>query len=209
MGRHNKIVNRITIAAVVTLAMWVMVLMLILLCGCKATKKSNTLKEAERVAVVKMDSVEKKAVETYKKDSTAGYKTEQWSEEHTGVAGESTDVAIDLNTVQPGLDTTINNTRSSVSVKVGADNKMKITCKADSLLQVIRRYRKDSAWQAHRMDSVTDSYWHVSRKSDSVKVSSSVREQTERKVGGGYWGGVRWLLIGIIIGYAFRWYYKL
>jgi hypothetical protein len=192
-----------------TIAVCVMVLILTFLCGCKATKKSSSLKEAEQVAVVKMDSVERAAVETHKKDSATGYATEEWTEEQTGVAGESTDVAIDLNTVQPGLDTTIKNTRSSVTVKVGANNKMKITCKADSLLQIIRKYRRDSMWQAHRMDSVTDSYWHVSRKSDSVAVSSSVREQTERKVGGKLWTGFKWFLIGVLIGYCVRWYHKL
>ena len=208
-----NLINKISVAIVMTIAVCVMVLILTFLTGCKATKVRNSLKEAERVAVVKMDSVEQKAVDTYKKDSATGYKSEEWSEEQTGVAGESTDVVIDLNTVQPGLDTTIKNTRSSVSVKVGANNKMKITCKADSLLQVIRRYRRDSMWQAHRMDSVTDSYWHVSSKSDSVAVSSSVREQTERKVGGSWWSGFKWglitFLISLIIWHWVRWHFKI
>ncbi len=181
--------------------MGVILIIMIVLPSCR-TIRERRVESAQRVAVRQMDSVERKAAETHKRDSATGYRTEEWSEEQKGVAGESTSVDLDVTDVRPGLDTVIQNTRSSVSVRVGGDKRLKITCKADSLLQVIRKYRRDSAWQAHKLDSVAAVSSTERTKGDSVVLRSSV-VATDKVVRAGvpWW---LWMLLGAVATWLVR-----
>ncbi|MCD6011644.1 MAG: hypothetical protein K0Q79_1506 [Flavipsychrobacter sp.] len=155
---------------------------ILLICGCKTMRESQSTTIVHDVRKEKTDSLVKTDTQLVRQYSHREHI--QVIRDSVGtVPGEEVFVALDDVEVKPVTDAagnvqgrtfTASKGHIHATVTVNRQGGIKIHCREDSLRMVVYRYRKDSISVAHTLDSIqTRNWWSISSNvSDSVAMHS-------------------------------------
>lgn len=210
-----KLSSKISLTAVFVIALWAVILTVLLVTcsGCNL-KQIRAYRQAEREAIAAFDSLKKVSAQQTAREEARSQKSSKETEVREGVKGDTVGITLDSTELKPVTDADgkkqgrkfrNENGKASVEVVVGKDGKVNIKCKHDSLMQVIRHYREDSVSITHRYDSLGNEYLHRAVKRDTVQTTKTA---TTKEVKKPLIGWFKAFLIGVLLGYVFRWHLK-
>lgn len=206
--------NKVALTGIAVIAFWVVVL--IVMCCMSGCTKSLHVKSGIEVSVTA--SVDTTIVKAKVTDSS-GYSVQEYSETTAAIPGSEATIELeaadllpvtDANGVLKGRQYTAESaggagqSRTRAKVTVHSNGSVRVDCKTDSLLALISRYRKDSAWQQLRTDSAL---LLAAGRAERIDSLSWDREEVWRdpvRVFGTLRKAIWWLLVGFVAGYVFR-----
>ncbi len=162
--KYFLFISKFLIALLTTL---IIVLIIVFMTGCGAVKKAQKKQEVQ-TAVRRIDSLEAAAKALHRReDSLLEWVTHTNTEVQEAVPGDVVTLELDdTDLTKPGVLHESASGRTSVTARVTEKGKVKITCKADSLLRLVRRYQTDSGrmakgYQLYDSLAKSISYHHV------------------------------------------------